>query len=61
VLHLGGSSHRYEVRLERIGGGPPAHLADAMLTIVGVGGYDAPRPTRMPAPMRQAIAGFEGL
>jgi acyl-CoA thioester hydrolase len=61
VFHLGGSSHRYEVRLERISGGPPAHLADAMLTIVGVGGYEAPRPTRMPPAMREAIAGFEGL
>ena len=61
VTRLGGSSHAYEVRLERISGGPPGHLADAVLTIVGVGGYEAPRPTRMPAGMRDAIAAFEGL
>ena len=61
VTRLGGSSHAYEVRLERISGGPPGHLADAVLTIVGVGGYEAPRPTRMPAGMRDAIAAFESL
>jgi hypothetical protein len=26
-----------------------------------VGGYEAPRPTRMPESMRDAIAAFEGL
>lgn len=61
VTRLGGSSHEYAVRLERIGGGPHGHLADAVITIVGVGGYEAPRPTRMPASMRDAIAAFEGL
>jgi acyl-CoA thioester hydrolase len=61
VTRLGGSSHEYAVRLERIGGGPPGHLADAVITIVGVGGYEAPRPTRMPASMRDAIAAFERL
>ena len=61
VARLGRSSHRYELRLERISGGPPGHLADAVVTVVGVGGYEAPRPTRMPAAMRDAIAGFEGL
>ena len=61
VTRLGGSSHEYAVRLERVSGGPPGHLADAVLTIVGVGGYEAPRPTRMPASMRDAIAAFEGL
>ena len=61
VAHHGGSSHRYEVRLERLSGGPPGHLADAVLTVVGVGGYEAPRPTRMPGAMHDAIAAFEGL
>ena len=61
VTRLGGSSHEYAVRLERTGGGPPGHLADAVLTIVGVGGYEAPRPTRMPGAMRDAIASFEDL
>jgi acyl-CoA thioester hydrolase len=61
VAHLGGSSHRYEVRLERLSGGPPGHLAHAVLTVVGVSGYEAPRPTRMPGAMRDAIAAFEGL
>lgn len=61
VTRLGGSSHEYAVRLERISGGPPGHLADATLTIVGVGGYEAPRPTRMPRSMRDAIAAFEGF
>jgi len=61
VTRLGGSSHEYAVRLERVSGGPPGHLGDAVLTIVGVGGYDAPRPTRMPDSMRDAIAAFEGL
>jgi len=61
VTRLGRSSHEYDVRLERVSGGPPGHLADAVLTIVGVGAYEAPRPTRMPEPMRAAIAAFEGL
>lgn len=61
VAKLGRSSHAYEVRLERIGGAPPGHLADAVVTIVGVGGYAAPRPTRMPGAMRDAIAAWEGL
>ncbi|HET6689653.1 MAG TPA: thioesterase family protein [Miltoncostaeaceae bacterium] len=61
VTRLGASSHEYAVRLERVGGGAPGHLADAELTIVGVGDYEAPRPTRMPSPMRDAIAAFEGL
>ncbi|HTI34261.1 MAG TPA: thioesterase family protein [Miltoncostaea sp.] len=61
VTRLGGSSHEYAVRLERIGGGPPAHLADAVITVVGVGGFEAPRPTRMPASMRDAIAAFDQL
>ena len=60
TARLGGSSHDIEVRLERLGDAPLL-LADATLTIVGVGGYEAPRPTRMPAPVREAIAGFEGL
>ena len=59
---LGPDGHLFVVRrLERIGGGPPGHLADAVITIVGVGGYEAPRPTRMPGAMRDAIAAFEGL
>jgi acyl-CoA thioester hydrolase len=61
VARVGGSSHQYAIRLERIGGGPSGHLADAVITIVGVGGYDAPRPTRMPRSMRDAVAAFEGL
>jgi acyl-CoA thioester hydrolase len=61
VTRLGGSSHEYAVRLERVSGGPPGHLVDAVLTVVGVGGYDAPRPTRMPGSMREAIAAFEDL
>ena len=60
VSRLGGSSHEYEVRLERLGDAP-AHLADATLVVVGVGGYESPRPSRMPESMRAAISDFEGL
>ena len=44
VAHLGRSSHRYEVRLERLSGGPPGHLADAVLTVVGVERVRGPAP-----------------
>lgn len=61
VSRVGRSSHEVEARLERIGGGPPAHLADMRLVVVGVGGYDRPRPTPMPTPMRDAIRAWEGM
>ena len=60
VARLGGPSHEYEIRLERIGEGP-VHLADATLVVAGVGGYESARPSRMPEQMRAAISAFEGL
>jgi acyl-CoA thioester hydrolase len=59
VAQIGGSSHGVELRMERLGA-EPLHLADAALTIVGVGSYEG-RPSRMPQAMRDAIAAFEGL
>ncbi len=60
VSELGRSSHTIEVRMERIGDGEPVHLADATLVLVGLGEYGG-RPSRVPEPMRQAIAAFEGM
>ncbi|MGD9570334.1 MAG: acyl-CoA thioesterase [Thermoleophilia bacterium] len=58
VAALGRTSHTLEVRMERIGA-EPAHVGDARLVIVGLASYGG-RPSRMPAPMREAILAFEG-
>lgn len=60
VSELGRSSHTIQARLERVGEREPAHLADATLVLVGLGGYGG-RPSRMPDGMRRAIAEFEEL
>jgi len=60
VSDVGRSSHTIEARLERVSGAAPEHLADARLTIVGVGNYGG-RPTRMPAAMSATLEAFEGL
>lgn len=61
VAELGRSSHAIAVRMERSGEeGGAVHLADARLVLVGLGEYGG-RPSRIPEPMRTAIAGFEGL
>ncbi len=59
VADLGRTSHTLELRMERLGA-EPAHVADARLVIVGLAAYGG-RPSRMPAPMRDAILVFEGL
>ncbi len=59
VSELGRTSHAVEARIERAGPGEPEHVADARLMVVGLSEYGG-RPTRVPAPMRDAIAAFEG-
>ena len=59
TAELGRSSHTLELRLERIGD-DPAHVADARLVIVGLAAYGG-RPSRMPAPMREAISAWDGV
>ncbi len=59
VSGLGRSSHTMSARMERVGGEGSAHLADATLTLVGLGSYGG-RPSRVPEAMREAIAAFEG-
>ena len=60
VAELGRSSHTMQVRMERIDEAGGAHIADASLVLVGLGEYGG-RPSRVPDPMREAIASFEGL
>lgn len=60
VSALGRSSHVVQARMERVEGEGPLHLADAEMVIVGLGSYGG-GPSRMPDPMRMAIAGFEDL
>lgn len=60
VSEIGRSSHTMQVRMERLGGDGPVHLADASLVLVGLAGYGG-RPSRIPDAMRDAITGFEGL
>lgn len=56
---LGRTRHEIELRIERVGD-DPAHVADARIVIVGVGGYGG-RPSRMPAEMRDAITAFDEI
>jgi acyl-CoA thioester hydrolase len=60
VTGLNRTSHEVEARLERLTADGPVHLADARLLIVGLADYGG-RPTRIPAPMREAVTAFEGL
>ena len=60
VSELGRSSHTMRARLERVGPGEPAHLADATLVLVGVVAYGG-WPTRIPERCGAAIAEFEEL
>lgn len=61
TLSVGRTSHRLEARIDRDGGDGPQTVAVARATVVGVGGYDAPRPTRLPATMATALREFEGV
>jgi len=58
VARLGRSSHTMQVRIDHPESG--SAIATAELTIVGVSGYEQPRPTRVPADLVERIEGFEG-
>lgn len=59
---VGRSSHTMVVAVTRTEpGGDVTVLADATVTLVGVGGYDTPRPTRVPDDVAQRLRAFEGL
>ena len=58
TARLGRSSHTMAYAIEDAASG--AVLATAEQTIVGVSGYDAGRPTRVPDEVVARIAGFEG-
>lgn len=57
--HVGRSSHTVEYRIDDARDGAP--VVTARHVIVGVSGYEAARPTRMPDAVRDAIVAFEGL
>lgn len=59
VERLGRSSHTLQARMERIDDGGATLLAEARLTVVGVGEYGG-RPTAVPEAMRQGILALEG-
>ncbi len=62
VAHLGGSSHRYAVAVDRVESDGNVRCADCELTIVGVDGYGvAAVPSPLPDQLRTAFATFEGL
>ena len=59
IARLGTTSHTAALRVESLGDGGPAHLADGRLTIVGVERPGGP-PSPMPEDSRRRIAAFEG-
>lgn len=58
TVRLGRSSHTMAYAIENAATG--SVLATAEQIIVGVSGYDAGRPTRVPNELVACIAGFEG-
>ena len=60
TAEIGRSSHTVEVRIDRLAGdGGAEAVAQARLVVVGLAEYGG-RPSRMPAPMREALERFEG-
>jgi acyl-CoA thioester hydrolase len=60
---IGRTSHTVEVTLDRVAGDDDevrVTAARATLAVVGVSGYTAPRPTRVPEALAAAIRAFEG-
>jgi acyl-CoA thioester hydrolase len=61
TAEIGRSSHVLEMHVTRAEDGAPGPvLVRARQVIVGVSDYEAPRPTRIPADVVDAIRGFEG-
>jgi acyl-CoA thioester hydrolase len=58
---VGRTSHTLECRVDRPGEDARQVLVRARITIVGVSGYAAPRPTRLPAEVALALREFEGI
>jgi acyl-CoA thioester hydrolase len=59
VARIGRTSHTLQVRVDRVGGEAPVHVADGEMVQVGLSAYDG-RPSEMPPELRERLRAFEG-
>lgn len=60
IAQIGRTSHRFELRVDRVEEDKRVHCVDGQLTIVGVDGYGKhAKPSPMPNDLREAIEAFE--